>query len=424
MAVIERDVIVVGAGPAGSVCAAYLAKAGLDVLLLDKDIFPRDKACGDMLREGIVAHVNHLEAIDALDQISTCIRNIRISSNNGSSVTVPFECYTTSRYQLDKLLVDSAVSWGAEFRQGCRVLDVICERGIVRGVRTRFRGDESEIRSKLVIGADGASSMVAKSLDVMEEKPSGIWLSQRAYFKGVKLDRTLALGQYKAYGVFSFDARLAPGYFWVLPVGKDGVKKGICNAGVVVCGRDSVRDAELPHRFAEWVSSREEMKIMFQGAKQISPWSGGKLTDITQGMKKAGDGFLLIGDAASQMMPLFNDGLSAAADSAKAAADAAFAAFRKHDFSEGLLDNAYEAALHTQRKAKLAAHSAGGDAQKPPLAMANPLVQGPLATGSLADKLKVNALFMESMHDPRVMDAVVERLERDVSYRKQVIGSV
>lgn len=422
MAVIERDVIVVGAGPAGSICAAYLAKSGLDVLLLDKDIFPRDKACGDMLREGIVAHVNHLEAIDALDKISTCIRNIKIGSNNGSSVTVPFECYTASRYQLDKLLVDTAVSWGAEFRQGCRVLDVICERGVAKGVRTRFRGDESEIRSKLVIGADGASSMVAKSLDIMEENPSGIWLSQRAYFKGVKLERALARDQYDAYGVFSFDARLVPGYFWVLPVGKDGVKKGICNAGVVVCGRDSLVAAELPRRFAEWVSSREEIKRMFQGVKQISPWAGGKLTDITQTMKKAGDGFLLIGDAASLMMPLFNDGLSAAADSAKAAADAAFAAFRKSDFSEGLLENAYEASLHSQRKAKLAARSAGADA--PQAASAMLATADPLAAGSLADKLKVDALFMESMYDPQVMDMVVERLGRDMAYRKQVIGSV
>ena len=45
----ERDVIVIGAGPAGSICASYLSKAGIDVLLADKDIFPRDKACGDIL---------------------------------------------------------------------------------------------------------------------------------------------------------------------------------------------------------------------------------------------------------------------------------------------------------------------------------------------------------------------------------------
>ncbi len=54
MAFAEREVIIAGAGPAGSICASYLARAGVDVLLLDKDIFPRDKACGDMQCEGLV----------------------------------------------------------------------------------------------------------------------------------------------------------------------------------------------------------------------------------------------------------------------------------------------------------------------------------------------------------------------------------
>ena len=67
----ERDVIVIGAGPAGSICAAYMAKAGIDVLLLDKEIFPRDKVCGDILQEGIVAHVDALGAFDELDRTGT-----------------------------------------------------------------------------------------------------------------------------------------------------------------------------------------------------------------------------------------------------------------------------------------------------------------------------------------------------------------
>ena len=53
-----RDRIIAGAGPAGSICASYLARAGVDVLLLDKDIFPRDKACGDMQCEGLVYHID------------------------------------------------------------------------------------------------------------------------------------------------------------------------------------------------------------------------------------------------------------------------------------------------------------------------------------------------------------------------------
>lgn len=401
MAVIERDVIVVGAGPAGAICAAYLAKAGLDVLLLDKELFPRDKACGDMLREGIVSHINQLEAIEALDKISTCIRNIKISSGSGRSVSVPFECYTTARYQLDQLLLDTAVSWGAEVRQGCRVLDVICEGGAVKGVKAKFRGHESEIRSRLVIGADGASSMVAKSLDIMTEKPSGVWIGQRAYFKGVKLDRSLARGQYDAYGLFCFDAKLAPGYFWILPVGQKGVAEGLCNVGMVVHNRDAYKGSELQRRFAAWREENTEIKALLDGAEQIGPWAECKLTDITQGGKKAGSGYLLIGDAASLMLPLVNDGLSAAGDTAKAAADAAVAAFRRNDFTGRFLENAYEALLQAQRKDAYPERDGTED--------------------PFRDALKTDALLMESMRDPYVMDMIVERLGRDPVYRKQVV---
>ena len=103
MVAIKRDVIVAGAGPAGAICAAYLARAGVDVLLIDKELFPRDKACGDMLREGIVRHIEKLEAVDVLDEKSTCIRKIKLVGSAGSEAAVPFECYALPRFELDKL---------------------------------------------------------------------------------------------------------------------------------------------------------------------------------------------------------------------------------------------------------------------------------------------------------------------------------
>ena len=391
MAGIERDVIIAGAGPAGAICAAYLARAGIDVLLLDKEVFPRDKACGDMLQEGIVGHIHRLEASEHLDEMSVCVRNVELVSNKGKRVVIPHECYCVPRFELDKLLTDTAVSWGSEFRQDCRVLDVIKERGAVKGVNVKYRGVESEIRAKIVIGADGASSAVAKSLGIMNEKSSGVWLGQRAYFKGVKLDRSLARGQYEAYGVFCFDAQLASGYFWILPVGKNGVKKGICNVGMVLHDRDSYKGVSLQGRFRHWLENSQQIADMFRDATQISSWAGGKLTDMTQQTVKAGDGFMLIGDAASMMEPLYNDGLSAAGDSAKAASEAAIAAFRRGDFSGKLLEARYEAALKGVDK------SADAEAK----------------AEKLADRQKCSRLLMESMYDPEVMDLMIEKMARE-----------
>ena len=87
----EREVIISGAGPAGAICASYLAKEGVDVLLLDKAVFPRDKACGDMQQEGFVSHVEKLGAFEKLDEMACCIRNIKLVSDKGSEAVLPYE---------------------------------------------------------------------------------------------------------------------------------------------------------------------------------------------------------------------------------------------------------------------------------------------------------------------------------------------
>lgn len=388
MAVMERDVIIVGAGPAGSICASYLAKAGVDVLLLEKDILPRDKTCGDMQCEGVVSHLGRLGVIDALDAMSTCIRHIKLISG-GNETLLPFECYCAPRYELDKLLADTAVKYGAELRQGCRVTDVLTEQGFVTGVKIRYRGEEAELRSKLVIGADGAYSVVAKALGIMEEGSYGMWLGERAYFKGIKLDRALAKGQYDAYGVFAFDDSLKPGYFWIMPVGRNGVKSGMCNVGMLLQNRDAYKGADLQERFFKWINGSAKISVMFENAERISPWSGGRINDITQGIRKAGNGFMLIGDAAAFVIPLSNDGLSHAADSAKAAADAAMAALAEKDLSEGKLMSEYKKAL------------------------------GIKSEEELTEDLKETRLLMESMHDISTMDRIIQKLEHDPVYRKR-----
>lgn len=217
MSVIERDVIIAGGGPAGSVCAAYLAKAGLDVLLMDKSFFPRDKVCGDMVSERFVSHMSELECVEELDRISTCIRRIRLIGSRGREVVLPFECYTTARRELDALLIDTAGKWGAEIWQGCFVEDVIEERGYVKGVRAVFGGRETEIKSRVVIGADGAYSRIAGAADAAKPDMRAASSGLRAYFRGVKLDSSLAAGQYDAYGIAAYDNEIRPCCFKIVP---------------------------------------------------------------------------------------------------------------------------------------------------------------------------------------------------------------
>ncbi len=400
MVVIKRDIIIAGAGPAGTICAAYLARAGFDVLLIDKDLFPRDKACGDMIREGIVRHIEKLEAVDVLDEKSTCIRKIRLVGGGGSEAVVPFECYALPRFELDKLLVDTAKSWGVEFRQGCRLIDVISENGKICGIIVRENGAEYEIRSRIIIGADGVDSQMVKCLAGIsdaaascigeDENPDGIWLGVRGYFKGVRLDRNLTKDQYDAGGVFGFDGNEGLAYFWTLPVGRDGVKRGICNVGMLIKGRDACSSRELVARLEAWMGG-ENIKNMFDEAEQIGPWAIGRLVDSSQARKIVGEGYLIIGDAAAQIDPVFGAGLSAAADTAKAAADAVETALKTGDYSAEAIMSAYDVAL-----AKLQ----------------------PVKT---EDQIKEDRLLMESLNDSHVMDKIIEMMKRDPNYAKKAL---
>lgn len=388
MIIAERDVIIVGAGPAGSICAAYLTKAGVDVLLLEKDIFPRDKACGDMECEGIVSHMSALGAVEELDALSTCIRNLKLISNRGNETLIPFECYCAPRYELDRILSETAVKHGAELRQSCTVTGLVTENGTVTGVRAKYKGEDVTLKSRIVMIADGAFSSLGKSLGIAHEKPYSMWIGERAYFKNVNLDRFLAKDQYNAYGVFGFSELTGPGYFWVMPVGRDGVRDGVCNVGVMVNDLDAYRQADLQERFYKWSGSIPKIGEMFERAVRISPWEGGRMNDISQGVQKAGDGYMVIGDAAALTMPLVHDGLSAAADSAKAAALAALGAFMAGDVSGENLTNEYMRAYKMKSERVI------------------------------TEQLKLKRMLMESMHDPSVMDKTIELLETDPIYRK------
>ncbi len=393
MNAIERDVIIVGAGPAGAICAAYLAKAGVDVLLLDKEIFPRDKACGDMITENVANHVAKLEAADKLDKMSVFVNQLLMVSSNGTEALVPFECYGTKRRDFDQLMLETAVSWGAEFRAGCCVTGLLRERGSICGVRVRCAGVESELRCRIVIGADGAFSLTAKDAGLMKEAPAAMSIGMSAYFEGVRFDRNIAIGQYSAYGAVFFDKLAAPGYIWVLPSGDGGVLHGHCNVGLIVDYADAVRPGhdDLEERFRQWVDSSTRANSLLSGAERISPWRRGKLTYMTQNMDNAADGLILIGDAASVMQPLRGDGLSAAADSARAAADTAWEALKEGDFSGDFLRRTYRA---------------------------NPIH---MPADQLRDRLKHRRLIRETLFDPASVDRAIETIRKDTSVGERLL---
>jgi menaquinone-9 beta-reductase len=171
----DADVVIVGAGPAGSVTALLLARAGVRVLLLDRHVFPRAKPCGDCLSaaaSGVLRRLGVLERVHALPH--ALLRGWRIIAPDGGAFTARFaaaagtidvpHALAVERARLDAALLDAAIEAGAEFRPRVHVLELLrAPAGGVIGVAT----SGGSLTARAVIGADGLRSIVATRLGVI-----------------------------------------------------------------------------------------------------------------------------------------------------------------------------------------------------------------------------------------------------------------
>jgi len=167
-----HEVIVVGAGPGGSVAAAVLAKQGCEVLLLDKAEFPRDKVCGDAIGLSSLKLLSDLGLfLESRKRDYHYCDRIRAISPSGDVFEGSFpkkdgyyrHGYVIPRKNLDRVLWESALQQGAEFERLC-VSEPIIERSLVCGVRGRIDGKVVDHRARITIAADGANSIIGRFL--------------------------------------------------------------------------------------------------------------------------------------------------------------------------------------------------------------------------------------------------------------------
>jgi geranylgeranyl reductase family protein len=307
----ELDVIVVGAGPAGACAAIHCARAGLRVGLLDKASFPRDKTCGDAVLPPALAILDELGLLGELRRLPHAARRtLAIGGETGRfDVPLPADVIVCRRRDFDNLLFVHASRLAHEVLAPFSVSGLLMEDGRVRGVRGSAKGGgEVELRSKLVIGADGANSIVARLQGMQPDERE--WLvATREYYAGVDAEALAGLD-------FNFLDECAPGYFWIFPAGA-----GITNVGVGVARR-SLKEKGLSLRALHArMLAAPRVRELLGGAKPVEKLVAWNLPVAMRDRQRHGAGVLLCGDAAGVINPLWGDGIDTAMFSGKLAAE-------------------------------------------------------------------------------------------------------
>ncbi len=334
------DVIIVGAGPAGSSCASFLAMRGHKILLLDKAKFPRDKTCGDGITGKSASMLDELGLIEevALND-HAAVKGALITSPDGSSVAVRADenglpNYVCRRQVFDNILFSKAKSFkNVEVWEEFTVTDIVKDDSGVAGIKgVDASKEERTAKAKIVVGADGALSMVRQKLVCKKLEEKHTMVAVRAYFRNVS-------GGSDNYE-FHFLGSLLPGYFWIFPL-----ENGLCNVGLGMIVTDKEKKGtNLKDALFDIIRNEPRFKERFVGAEPVGEVKGWVLPLGSREMKPYGNGFLLIGDAASLIDPLTGEGIGNAMWSARLAADAIHKALELGDFSEGVLKE-YEANL-------------------------------------------------------------------------------
>ncbi len=310
----EYDVVVVGAGPAGSTAARFAALGGARVLLLEKD---REIGVPVRCAEGIgiaglravVEPREHWIAarIDVAELVAPDGTTVRINYGTGG--------YVLNRKIFDYELAQMAAEAGATVVTKAYVHGLLIDDGRVRGVRLTHVGEEREIRASIVIGADGVESRVGrwaglKTVIRMHDMETCVQVTA----SGVDVDPTVCS--------FYFGKSVAPGgYAWVFPKGN-----GLANIGLGLSGDFS--DTKKPLSFL-----REFLETRFPRASVLTMVAGGVPCAPT--LKRiVADGIMLVGDAARQVNPLSGGGIATAMIAGKIAGDVAAEAVRDGDVSE------------------------------------------------------------------------------------------
>lgn len=319
----DADAIVVGAGPAGSSAARHLADRGLDVVLLEKASFPREKVCGDGLTPRAVRQLVRL-GVD-ISEDAGWVRNKGLRVYGGR--TEPFELLwpdlaefppyglVRARASFDKILADHAVAGGARLFQETTVTGAVTTpSGRITGVTTR---DGRQFNAPVVVAADGNSSRLALSMGLEKRVDRPMGVAVRAYYKSPRTHDDFMESWLELWDGKRGESNLLPGYGWIFALGDGTVNVGLGT----VSSRAAPSKVNYRELLSRWVANTPQ-EWGFTPQNQVGQILGAALPMSFNRQPAYRNGLLLVGDAGGMVSPFNGEGIPYAMEAAEMAADA------------------------------------------------------------------------------------------------------
>ena len=309
------DAVVVGGGPAGSTCALLLARAGLTVTLVERSAFPRRKVCGEYLNTGAVAALDRIGLLAEVRAHAFALHGVRLIPPRAPAVELPFTrgALACERETLDAILLRAAVYAGVTVVHG-RVEDLLHDRGRTDGVWVRNDdGSAYEVRARWTVGADGCGSVVARRAR----------LTRRSW----RMPRFAVGGHYTGFGDLGGFIEMYVGsgaYFALNPLGRDLTNVMVVVPKTALAKWSGFVDEGVAGKAAELGRGHRSFATAHRAGARAA------IGPLAHNVRApAGNGVVLVGDAAGFLNPFTGQGVFLALTSAEGAARAIVASASK-----------------------------------------------------------------------------------------------